>query len=167
MGENVTIIGGADGPTTIFMAGELGVKWLNIFGLIIIILILIPNVIYAIKFKGQENKCKNVFMNVLEQIGRYGCMFLMVFNIGIAELGFGSVGMFLTYLFGNVILIVAYWVVWTLYFKNQTFGKQLALAIIPTAIFLLCGITMRHWLLIVFGVIFGVTHISVTSKNRV
>jgi hypothetical protein len=26
--------------------------------------------------------------NVLEQIGRYGCMFLMVFNIGIAEFGY-------------------------------------------------------------------------------
>ena len=27
-------------------------------------------------------------MNILEQIGRYGCMFLMIFNIGIVESGF-------------------------------------------------------------------------------
>ena len=162
-----TLIIGANGPTSFFLAGQLGIVWLNIFGLIIIVLIMIPNIIYAIKVKNQQNKCNNKFMNILEQIGRYACMFLMVFNIGIAELGFRSVEMFITYLFGNAILIVAYWIIWMLYFGTPSFLKQIALAAIPTAIFLLCGVTMGHWLLIVFAVIFGVGHIYVTCKNRV
>ena len=165
--NDVTMIGGADGPTSVFLAGKTGISWLNIFGLMIIVLIMIPNIIYALKVKDQQNRCRNKFMNVLEQIGRYGCMFLMVFNIGIAELGFRSVGLFLTYLFGNSILIISYWIIWALYFKKPAYWKQLALAVIPTAVFLLSGITMMHWLLIIFGIIFGVGHIYVTYKNRV
>ena len=106
-------------------------------------------------------------MNILEQIGRYVCMFLMVFNIGIAEFGFGSVGAFLVYSIGNVLLLLSYWIIWMLYFHKQSFGKQIALAILPTCLFLLSGITMRHCLLILFGVVFGVGHVYVTYKNRI
>ena len=94
MSDSISIIGGADGPTSLFLAGKLGMNWLNISGLIFVVLLLIPNIIHAIKVKNQKNKCSNKFLNVMEQIGRYGCMFLMVFNIGIAEFGFRSVGIF-------------------------------------------------------------------------
>ena len=168
MGNDVSIIGGADGPTSVFLAGELGTKSIiNIFGLIIVILILVPNIIYAIKVKDHENNCQNKLMNILEQIGRYGCMFLMVFNIGIFELGFISVATVLAYLFGNLILLVSYLVIWVLYFKKPEYPKQIALAVIPTIIFILSGITSLHILLIIFGIIFGVGHIYVTKQNRI
>ena len=163
----MSIIGGSDGTTAVFIAGKLGMDWLNVFGLILVILLLIPNIVYAIKFKDQKNLCTNKFMNILEQIGRYACMFLMVFNIGIAEFGFGSVGAFLIYIIGNVLLMLSYWVIWILYFHKQSFGKKIALAILPTCLFLLNGITMRHYLLILFGLVFGVGHVYVTYKNRI
>ena len=141
-------------------------NWLNISGLIFVVLLLIPNIIYAIKVKNQKNKCSNKFLNVMEQIGRYGCMFLMVFNIGIAEFGFRSVGIFLVYIFGNTLFIIFYWIIWMLYFHKRTYWKQILLAVIPACLFLLSGITMLHYLLIVFGIIFGIGHIYVTVKNR-
>lgn len=140
--------------------------WLNLFGLILVILLLIPNIIYAVQNREQKNLCRNTLMNNLEQIGRYVCMFLMVFHIGIAEYGFASVAAFLIYGFGNGILILAYWITWGLYFRRRSFKKQMALAILPTCIFLLCGVTMQHYLLILFGGIFGLSHIYVTAKNR-
>ena len=106
-------------------------------------------------------------MNVMEQIGRYGCMFLMIFNIGIAEFGFGSVSAFFAYLFGNTLMMILYWIIWMLYFNKHTYLKQILLAVMPTCLFLLSGITMRHYLLIIFGVIFGIGHLYVTNKNRV
>lgn len=166
MPDSISIIGGADGPTSVFLAGKLGMNWLNILGLIFVVLLLIPNIIYAIKVKNQKNKCSNKFMNVTEQIGRYGCMFLMVFNIGIAEFGFKSVGAFLVYLVGNTLLIIFYWIIWMLYFNKQTYWKQILLAVIPACLFLLSGITMLHYLLIIFGIIFGIWHIYITIKNR-
>ncbi|MGF0019539.1 hypothetical protein [Sporofaciens sp. SGI.106] len=163
----MSIIGGSDGPTAVFIAGKMGMDWLNVFGLILVILLRIPNIAYAVRVKDQKNLCTNKFMNILEQIGRYACMFLMVFNIGIDEFGFGSVGAFLIYIIGNVLLMLSYWVIWILYFYKQSFGKQITLAILPTCLFLLSGITMRHYLLILFGLVFGVGHVYVTYKNRI
>lgn len=158
-------IGGADGPTSIIIAGQVGGNWLNVFGLILVILILIPNIIYAIKFKDVKNKCTNKFMNILEQVGRYACMIFMVFNVGLTKFGFASVGEFLIYFFGNTILLVAYWIVWILFFIKQSSWKSMALAIIPVCIFLICGVTLRHVLLIISAVVFAVGHIYVTRKN--
>ena len=167
MNSSIGIIGSADGPTAIFVSGQMGISWLNIWGLIIVALLFIPNIIYAVKQKNRENKCTNKCMNILEQIGRYGSMFLMVFNIGLAEFGFSSAEAFIVYVFGNMLLMISYWFVWLLYFKKKTYWKQIALAIIPAGIFLLSGITMLHYLLVVFAVIFGTGHLYVTNKNRV
>lgn len=162
----MAIIGGADGPTSIFLAGELNMGWLNVFGLIMVILLMIPNIVYAVKYRNQSNKCTNKLMNILEQIGRYGCMFLMIFNIGISEFGFSSVEMFLVYFTGNIVLMIAYWISWILFFIKPDVKKQMALAIIPTLLFLLNGVTMRHYLLVITGVIFGIGHLYVTYENR-
>lgn len=45
-------IGGADGPTSVFIAGQTGENWINIFGFIVIILMLLPNLIYAFYYRG-------------------------------------------------------------------------------------------------------------------
>ena len=104
-------------------------------------------------------------MNKLEQIGRYGCMFLMIFNIGILEFSFSSIGMFLFYTVGNVVLLIAYWIIWMLFFQKQDNWKRMALAIIPTVLFLMSGMALRHILLIIMAVIFGIGHIYVTKAN--
>ena len=158
-------IGGADGSTSVFLAGKLGVSWLNVFGLIFVILLLIPNIIYAVKYHDVENLCKNKVMNMLEQIGRYGSMFLMVFNIGIAEFGFASTNTFLIYFLGNILLMLAYWTVWIIFFVNPSMWNRIALAIIPTLLFLLSGCTLRHIFLIITAIIFGIGHIYVTYVN--
>ncbi len=49
-------------------------EWLNLYGLAFIAVIMIPNIIYAIKCKeGFENKWHNKIVELLEQIGRFGC----------------------------------------------------------------------------------------------
>lgn len=160
------VIGGTDGPTSIFLAGRLGGGWINVFGLCIVIAMLIPNIIYALKFRGAENKCTNKVMNVIEQIGRYGCMLLLVLHIGKDGFAFGSVAAFLIYLVGNALLLLGYWLVWILYFIRQSRWKSMALAILPTMIFMLSGITLQHVLLIIAAILFGVGHIYVTWKNN-
>lgn len=162
---NINVIGGADGPTSIFVAGQLGPRWIDIVGLVIVLLIMLPNIVYAVKFHGLENKCKNRGMNILEQIGRYASMFFMTFHIGLAEFGFSSVETFIIYMIGNVIFIIAYWIIWITYFVNVKFWKSMALAIIPTIIFLTSGISSRRYLLVVSAIIFGIGHVYVTYQN--
>ena len=92
-------------------------------------------------------------------------MFLMIFNIGIGSLGFASIRGFLIYQVGNSILMLAYWITWLLFFIKRSYGKTMALAIIPTAIFLLSGILLRYIPLSIAAVIFGIGHIYVTNEN--
>lgn len=139
------------------------IGWINVFGTIIVAIMLIPNILYALKNKSFENRYKNKLVNILEQIGRYVSLILTIFPIGID--GFESVGYMLIYLIVNTVLLVLYLIIWIFYFKSKSFYKALVLAIIPTIIFLICGITLRHLGLIISSIIFGVSHILITYKN--
>ena len=57
----------------------------------IIILMLLPNIIYALKNRDERNNCKNQFMNIIEQIGRYACTVLIWFPLLVWKFGFSSV----------------------------------------------------------------------------
>ena len=39
--------------------------WINVFGAGIVVLLLIPNIVYAVRNPGEENRCTNRFMNVI------------------------------------------------------------------------------------------------------
>ena len=159
------IIGGADGPTSIFVAGSLGAYWINLFGLVIVMIMLVPNTIYTLKFRNQKNKCENKIMNILEQIGRYSSMIFMVFTFGQAEFAFTSLGRFMVYFIGNFTLLAIYLIVWILYFIKQKSWKRMTLAIVPSLIFLVSGITLGNIMLVISGGIFAVSHSYVTYKN--
>lgn len=141
-------------------------EWLNIYGLIIIIVMLIPNIIFAHKNPNIENKCKNKWMNLSEQIGRYGSFFLMIFNIGILELDFNSATTFELWLVATIILLLLYLVIWGIYFNRKSSKLPLSLAIIPSIIFILSGYLMRHYLLIICSILFTIGHVYVTHSNN-
>ena len=139
--------------------------WINIFGAIIVILMLIPNIVYALKNRGEKNNCTNQFMNAIEQVGRYACIILMWLPLMVWKFGFSSVYEMFLYFIGNGCLLAAYWVVFAGYLKRKTSKGALVLAVLPTCIFLLSGLLLRHWLLVGFAVLFGIGHIYVTKKN--
>ena len=139
--------------------------WINLAGGIIVILMLIPNIVYALKNRGEKNLCANKLMNAMEQIGRYGCIVLMWLPLLVWKFGFKSVPEMLLYLGGNGALLLAYWLVYARYLKRRTAGRAMALAVIPACIFLLSGLLLRHWLLVGFALLFAVGHIYVTAVN--
>ncbi|MDF2908255.1 MAG: hypothetical protein K0R34_3576 [Herbinix sp.] len=141
-------------------------NWINIPALIIVVLMLLPNVIYAIKLKSFENKCKNKAMNILEQVGRYSSMFFMVFNIGLYEVGFRSNIAFVIWLFLTILFLLLYWLFWFIFFKSPRTALPIILAILPSAIFITSGFILRHWLLIISGILFSIGHIYVTYQNN-
>ncbi|MBQ5951606.1 MAG: hypothetical protein IJL66_05650 [Lachnospiraceae bacterium] len=138
---------------------------ISFFGAVIVVLMLIPNVVYAVKNKGSQNLCTNRVMNLIEQVGRYACIVLMWLPLLVRKFGFASVFEFLLYLFGNGILLAAYWIVFAVYMKKKSPGLAFVLAVLPAGIFLLSGILLRHWLLVGFAILFAVGHIYVTKAN--
>ena len=141
--------------------------WINVFGAVIVALMLIPNIVYAIKNKGEKNLCANRFMNVVEQIGRYACIVLMWLPLLVWKFGFASVLDMMLYMACNGLLLAAYWIAFAFYMKRRSVRLALVLAVLPSCIFLLCGILLKHWLLVAFAVLFAIGHIYVTYKNAI
>lgn len=140
--------------------------WFNIFGFIFICIIMIPNVIFAIKCKdGFENKWNNKFVETIEQIGRFCCFGFMIINIPRTYFGWWSDEAFAIYLIINIILVILYCLIWIICFKKNSVFKALALSIIPSIIFLFSGIMSRSILLIVSSIIFAPSHIMISYNN--
>ena len=140
--------------------------WLNVFGLMMIVVIMIPNIIFAIRYKEEfENKWSNKFVEIAEQIGRFGCFGFMIINIPGTWFGWRSDEAFAIYLIVDTILVILYCVIWIMYFKNDSIFKALALSIIPSVLFVFSGIMSRSILLIIASMLFAPSHILLSYKN--
>ena len=140
--------------------------WLNVFGLIMIAVIMIPNIIFAIRYReGFENKWNNKIVAVAEQIGRFGCFAFMIVNIPGTWFGWWSDETFAIYLIVDTILVILYCTIWIICFKNNSIFRALALSIIPSVLFLFSGIMSRSILLIVASILFAPSHILLSYKN--
>lgn len=161
----ITTIGSADGPTSIFLAGELGMGWISLMGLIIVALLLLPNIIFTVKKQATTGCYVKTWVDTVEKVTRITTMLLMIFQLGVSEEGFYSILAFLIYFFGNIILVAAYWVMWILYRKKQTLRRRMILVEIPCVVYLLCAVTLQHWLLLVSAIIFAVSHTRVQQEK--
>ena len=141
-------------------------EWFNLFGLVFIVVIMIPNIVFAIKNKnGFENKWKNKAAEIIEQIGRIGCFVFMIINIPGTFFGWWTDGAFVAYLVIDSVLTVAYCAFWIVLWKKNNVLKALALSVIPSLIFLSSGILSRSVLLGVSAILFAPTHILISYKN--
>ena len=142
--------------------------WINIYGFVLMLFIMIPNIIFTLKNKdGFQNLWNNKIIEVFEQIGRFGCFGFMILIIPGFGFGFSSNEFFSLYLILNTVLIVAYCLIWFICFKKNSIFRALALSIIPSVIFLTSGILSRYILLIVTAIIFAPCHVIISYKNAV
>ena len=141
-------------------------EWLNLYGLIFIFVIMIPNIIFAVRCKdGFRNKWNNKLVEVIEQIGRFFCFGFMIVNIPGTYFGFWTDVCFLVYLIVNISLIALYCLIWIICFKKNSVFRALALSVIPSIVFLFSGIMSRSVLLIIGSLFFAPAHILISYKN--
>lgn len=142
--------------------------WFNYYGLVAVTIILIPNIIDAVINKSEFNgKFKNKFFLITEQIGRYGCMAFMVFNIPYTYFGFWFESALTVYLAVNGGLLFIYCLGWVIFPKGNKLVRLLWLSITPSVIFIFSGIMCASAPLVVCAVLFAVGHITVSCKNSV
>ena len=141
-------------------------EWFNMFGLVFITVIMIPNIIFAVNHKDAfENRNQNKAIEIIEQIGRFGCFGFMIFNIPSTWFGWWSDEAFAIYLLVDALLIVLYLTLWIVCWSKNNVFRALALSIIPSVIFLFSGIMCRSLLLIISSLLFAPTHIFISYKN--
>lgn len=142
-------------------------SWFNYYGLIAIAVILIPNIISSVVDKSSfENNVNNKMILALEHIGRFGSMAFMIFNVPYTFFNFWFNHALLVYLIIGGALLALYVLGWITFGKGRKTIKMLWLSIIPTTLFLFCGIMILSIPLIIFAVVFGIGHITISYKNR-
>ena len=141
-------------------------EWLNVFGLVMVAVIMIPNVLFAMKCKdGFVNKWNNKSVETVEQIGRFGCFGFMIINIPGTWFGWWSDEAFAVYLVVDAVLVTLYCVIWAVCFRKSSVFRALALSIIPSVLFLFSGIMSRSILLTIAAVLFTPSHILISYQN--
>lgn len=141
-------------------------EWINIYGFVFIAIIMVPNIIYAVKCKdGFINKWNNKLVEAVEQIGRISCFGFMIINIPGTYFGFWSEVCLTVYLVINGLLVALYCLIWIICFRNNSIFRALALSVIPSIIFLFSGIMSRSILLIIGALLFAPAHIIISYKN--
>lgn len=144
----------------------LKMEWCNVFGLIFMAVILIPNILFAVKCKdGFENKWKNRTVETVEQVGRFGCFGFMIFNIPGTWFGWWSDEAFAVYLVVDALLVGLYCLVWIVCFRKSSVFRALALSILPSVLFLFSGIVTRSVLLTISALLFAPAHIAISWQN--
>ena len=127
---------------------------------------MIPNIIYAVKHKNDSAPAyNNKAVIIAEQIGRYACFALMIFNIPYTYFNFWFDYAFIVYLSVNGVLCLAYLLFWIICWNKNGKLKALSLSIIPSCIFLFSGIVLASIPLIVFAILFGASHILINYKS--
>ncbi len=164
---------------------------INFYGIITLALIMLPNIVYFQRKKndgtetvhqsgfrernyrlkrqatGDESRDyvrQSTSVEIIESIGRYGCIFLMMINPGLYEYGFLSSIAEIVYYVLSAVLIVSYFMFWILLFKCDKKTYRIMLAVIPNLIFAANGILMYNPLLLVMTAIFAASHIYLTAK---
>lgn len=141
-------------------------EWFNSFGLLIMAAIMIPNIIFAATCKdGFGNKWNNAAVEILEQIGRFGCFGFRIFNIPGTWFGWWSDEAFAVYLVVDGLLAALYCGIWAVCFRKNSVFRALALSILPSALFLFSGIMARSVLLTISALLFAPAHIAISWKN--
>ncbi len=141
-------------------------NWINWINMAAVVWLVLINVIVARKGLSDSYNNKHSIVNILEQIGRYGCMVLMILPVFTSgwEFGFGSVVEMLIWISLTILLLAIYSFFWVKKANGNVFVFY-GLALVPTVLFLLNGIILRHPALVVASLVFGVFHFLIVKEN--
>ena len=139
--------------------------WFNYVGLIIIVLIMVPNVVYALKHRSQGNTNVPTYVVVLENLGRYASMFFLVFNIPNTWFSFFVPNGMLFYILVNSVLVAAYAALFIAFWNKTGTAKALWLSILPSLVFLYSGAMIVSIPLMISSLLFAFTHVYISIRN--
>lgn len=143
-------------------------KYFNIYGLIFVIIILFPNIIFAYSCEdGFENHYENKLVEIMEQIGRFGCFISMFLVIPFLNKGFWFKSGKIIYVALGIVLVTLYCIGWIIFWKEDSIRKSLYLSIVPSLLFIESGIISGNFQLLVFAIIFAPCHILISYMNSI
>lgn len=90
----------------------------------------------------------------------------MIFPILVKRFSFQSNTMAVFLCIHNKFIIIVLFSGLFFYFKSISYNKAIILALLPSIIFIISGILLHHYLLIISGLMFETAHILITLQNN-
>ena len=116
-------------------------------------LIIIPEMLHALRgIQNDYHVSKKI--KVLIYIFKYASLILMFVPLGVNKFGFASVLHMLVYLISNCVLIIAYIVIFIVNLRKRLVRLELALLYIVTGIYVISGLVLSHFLLVICALIY-------------
>ena len=137
--------------------------WINLVNAAFVVDLIVMSALGQKKSGLPPMQSRRKLRNVLEQIGRFACMALMILPLlpGL-KFGFASFGAMVGWLVGALTLLLAYLLLWT---QAKRGGAVLyGLAVVPALLFLCCGVLLRHWALAAAAILFGIFHTLIVQE---
>lgn len=137
----------------------------NLYGLIFVVILLVPNILFAIKYKkneklyGKENK-----LYITREILKYLCLLLLIVNVPVITIGFKFNFAPTVMILSMVLLIIAYLSVFIFYNKSL-FKKDIILSLILNVVFIVFGLFLLSSLVTLFAIISIVLNIFISKKH--
>lgn len=98
-------------------------SWFNVYGRIYVLVILIPNLVFAMRCKdGFVNRWQNKTVETLEQIGRFGCLLFMIVQIPGTVFQPWSDTVWMLYFLLDTVFALAYCTIWIVCFRKTRTG---------------------------------------------
>ena len=137
---------------------------INAVNAVFVLLLIAVSVVGQKKSGLAPMQSKHTILNVLEQVGRYACMALMILTLLPGwKFGFPSSTAMVVWLLLPPLLLVCYAILWTQ--TKRGAGVLYGLAIVPAVLFFCCGLLLRHWALVGAAVLFGVSHTLIVHET--
>ena len=146
--------------------GIMSFRWINWINMAAVVWLIVINVIVARKGLSDSFNSKHLIVNIFEQIGRYGCMALMILPVFTRgwKFGFRSVTEMFVWICLTILLPAIYSFLWV---KKVNGGVSVlyGLTFVPAVLFLLNGILLRHPALVAASLVFGIFHFLIVKEN--
>lgn len=140
--------------------------WIHFRGIGFVALLLLPNLLFAfLRPGGFENRVQNRAVELCEQIGRFGCLILMLVCPPVVCRGFWFAGGEWLYHFLGIALVGLYELGWIVFWREDSLRKALALSILPSLLFLESAVLLGHFPLLACALLFAPCHIYISAKN--
>ena len=139
--------------------------WINAVNAAAVVFLIAVNLICMRRGLADDWKSRYAAVNVFEQVGRYGCMALMILPLTPGwEFGFAAVWRMIAWLTLTILLLAVYAALWVCKRKGNR-AVLYALAVVPVCLFFSNGVLLRHPLLAAFALLFGVFHLRIVHEN--
>lgn len=141
--------------------------WFNVYGALFVIGLMLPNIMYFSMQKESEKMVVEEIqsLELMEQIARFGCIIFMMMAVNGVCRGFYFPYSLAIYIIGNLVLLLLYWLCWLGLWKHPSLYHKMALAILPSLLFLFSSLIRGDSLLFISAILFAYAHIRITYQN--